>query len=767
MADFLEEPSEKTATTDTPFHGWSTFAPFVTVLIAAVLAGMILQRSQSHLDNARIQLEAQMHASMQSTMFHVQDCFERVFSIFSFIRSLPGVQSLDPTENQHVIDLMDQESLRYLLSEIYIIEQGFDGTHQPFLGIEPGQDESEEQQLDDEVEEYQVQMEMLDTFNTYPDLTYLISRPISLNLPDQHLAGAKTPGIVCAAPLHDGEQLVGLISGMIATAKIEAVLERGNYNAQIMLINDQGDLYSSRNLAPLPKIWFSEQFKERGVTQFFGHAADQIRISQYRGLWTPVEIGDQQHQWYITYLYDEDRLLNNSRSNRLLGDQGIAGIVFFTGLAVGLLIHTLSRRLSDRAAFMERQNMALSNLKASQTQLQAAKFAAENANRSKSEFLANMSHEIRTPMNGILGMAQIVETTDLSADQRQYINIISSSAENLLRIINEILDLSRVEMGSIPLEIESVALEDLCNELHGLFNKTAQQKNIEFNIHLPSTLPIVRTDRGHLRQILVNLIGNAIKFTEQGAVTLRVQSLVESFCECRLAFHVSDTGIGIPADKQSLIFEEFKQVDGSHTRKYGGTGLGLAISKKMVDRLGGKLQVASTLNEGSTFTFELSLATDSKPRPEKDDSAPVEKETFNLSVLLAEDNRVNQLVATKMLTGFGCRVEVANNGQEAVNRLRLNEPEADRPHFDLILMDVQMPVLDGLKATALIRSQEKTLQRIPIIAVTAHAMNGDREVFLDAGMDDYISKPIHREDLHATLKKYNNRAPEKKLTENS
>jgi CheY-like chemotaxis protein len=278
---------------------------------------------------------------------------------------------------------------------------------------------------------------------------------------------------------------------------------------------------------------------------------------------------------------------------------------------------------------------------------------------------------------------------------------------------------------------------------------------LELRVGCPGSLHPVRTDEGMLRQILINLMGNAIKFTQQGYVELAVELAERHGNECTLQFVVSDTGIGISQEAQERIFKDFTQADGSHTREFGGTGLGLSISKKIAEQLGGKISVASEEGKGSRFSFSITANLEELTDNDANSGKTEEKgENLNLDVLVVEDNKLNQKVLTKILEKMGCSIVVAENGKEALREMKLVLPLEERPRFDIVLMDIQMPVMDGLKATAMIRAQEGVERRTPIIAITAHAMKGDREKFLEQGMDGYLSKPVRQEDLRNLLRQF-------------
>ncbi len=406
-------------------------------------------------------------------------------------------------------------------------------------------------------------------------------------------------------------------------------------------------------------------------------------------------------------------------------------------------------------------------------ELKRARLAAEAASRAKSVFLANMSHEIRTPMNGVVGMCQLLLHSDLTAAQRDLAETLASSSEALLSLLNDILDVSKIEAGRLELENTSFSLEDLVHSTIRLFGAKAREKGLDLRVDLNSSAcGTFMGDPARLRQVLMNLISNAIKFTHQGEVALQVRRVGDEGSVERLEFLFRDTGIGIDSADLTRLFSPFTQADSSISRRFGGTGLGLTICKRLVERMGGSIDVSSAVGSGSVFTVQIPFPRSQPPTengevtlvsPEaahgraadfvtheapcrRDTQAALTSSQFPLMrALVAEDNPVNQKVATLYLERLGFQVDVSRDGHEAVRA-------ATTDSYDVVLMDCQMPGLSGLDATRKVREHDAgTGRHLPIIAMTAGAVMGDRENCLAAGMDDYVAKPVRLSDLEAVL----------------
>jgi signal transduction histidine kinase/ActR/RegA family two-component response regulator len=464
---------------------------------------------------------------------------------------------------------------------------------------------------------------------------------------------------------------------------------------------------------------------------------------------------------YIKYFYSHSDGFTRSRYNT------VALFVLLSAILIGAVlilmqgyIRRLKKKLNANFGKLQEANNELSEMNAlleeeieehkrSEEELEKARQQAERASAAKTNFLANMSHEIRTPLNGILGMTDMILLTEVDEEQRESLSLVKKAGNSLLRIINDILDYSKMEAEKVIVEKSNFNFREMVREVTALFDIAVRQKRLEMEIRIAEEIPVlVNGDPVRLRQVLSNLVGNAVKFTDAGSIHLSIALLETDGDKLKLLFTIKDTGIGITGEQKALLFERFSQLDSSYKKKYQGTGLGLAISKRLIELMGGEIWLESSYGSGSTFYFTV-LAEREVKDPGKPDPLPEAAEKTikagEKTIMLVEDDYINRKVVTKFLENHKIRYVVAENGLQAVELF-------ESAPADLILMDVQMPVLDGVEATEKIRSMEQSMGiHTPIIALTAYALKENKKSLLEAGMDDYLGKPLNFEDLVSKL----------------
>lgn len=423
-------------------------------------------------------------------------------------------------------------------------------------------------------------------------------------------------------------------------------------------------------------------------------------------------------------------------------------IGFFTSCLIGFIVWAQTRNLNQK-------NLNLANYSAQlekvNSQLIDATKVAERATLSKTSFLANMSHEIRTPMNGVMGVASLLLDTSLKPEQKELVEIIRKSGDSLLEIVNDILDVSKIEAGELSLESINFSLRDTVYDIINLLTIKANEQGVDLRVEFVGDVPeFYFGDSGRVRQIIINLMGNSVKFTNKGYVLLKIRHEDIEGKSAKLFFEVEDNGIGIPEDKLDYIFNKFTQAEESTTRKFGGTGLGLAICKNLTHMMNGNIGVKSKLGEGSTFYFDITL-----PYGQPVEKTNIAKESGtlvmfpNLRVLIVDDMKLNMMLVARILNKHGCKTQTAENGKEALEAVKNNE-------FDIIFMDCHMPIMDGYEATTAIREfeNEQSRRHTPIIAITADAMKSNQRRCFASGMDDFLNKPIQEEQIEAMLLKW-------------
>ncbi len=738
---------------------------WISVPLAVVIVVIIIWQQQRQQRELAAEVRDHNHLKMEAVKEHVEEYLDLIQMELRFISLDDEVVAMTRESRDYIQAIFEANYERLRLSEIYVIQREFDGTARPFMTFEHGDEHhhvDELHSLESEEEEYQTQVEHIRRFAEDPSLKTLISRPVQLCVDKM--------GVVVSVPIRSHGELVGIVAGMVPSENIAAALGRGNYSNMVALVNQRGDFFSCEDLPSETEHWFKRQFAAQGVSEFFQNQEDTFLRAEYTALWTPAEIpGDQ--KWFLVFMYDEAVYMGADGFARAFTVWGICGTVLLLGIAVALLWADVAKRQVLEFALRQAEQAAREQavaLEEFNIKLEQANWEAEKANRAKSDFLANMSHEIRTPMTAVLGFTELLAEGCLGAcdfgkhQMSGFLDTIKCNGEYLLELINDILDLSKIEAGKLEVQRTACSPANIVADVASLMRVRAEAKNLALEIEYEGPIPeTIRCDSVRLRQILINLTGNAIKFTETGSVRLTTRLVGGAGKPPCLQFDVIDTGIGMTPGQVSRLFRPFTQVDPSTTREYQGTGLGLAISKRLAEMLDGDVSVSSSPGKGSTFSVTIETGPlDGVPMldnpqeaiantPKKTSSSPKRTVQLDCRILLAEDGPDNQRLISFLLEKAGADVTVAENGKVALQCVQTAHDQGNP--FDLILMDMQMPVMDGYSAT---RKLRETSYQGPILALTANAMVGDDEKCRLAGCDDYLTKPVDRSTFLPLIAKY-------------